>query len=137
MNTNKEQLDLSTLMKYLSFANTPSYLYKHYKENDSIATLSSSYSTDAIVSDFMAIVNTERRTIEDLTLLYSFIIALTFKPTEQVNFFFKQLKDAPLRWAEKIASIYFANNSSEVCDYNIVSENISFQKDLKVNTEIF
>jgi hypothetical protein len=117
MKTIKETININYLSERLGFANTPAYLYKHFKQDTSIYDLSKLYSTTELMSFLKDSFNSSN-SLENLTVLYAIIIALTYKQEEEVKPIFEALKSSSIRWADKISDIYFSNNSVKNFELN-------------------
>src|ERR1700760_2584573 len=93
----KDDLNTSNLIERLGYANTPAYLYKHYRQDQTVYDLSKSYSIEDLVNYLKDNLNNVK-SIEDLVVVYATIISLTFKDEKDVKDIFIALKGSPLRW---------------------------------------
>lgn len=110
-------LDLNNLVDYVGFANTPTYLYKHFRLDDSIANLSKELQVNDLVSEFMLIMKKEVKSLDDVAILYACLFALTLKPVEEVYDIMKAMQFAPFRWVDKIATMYLSNITLDIEDF--------------------
>jgi len=111
------KLNFENLIERLSFANTPAYLYKHYRQDSSIYKLSQENSTAELI-EFLKKALCDVGSISELATVYAILIALTFKKPEEVTDFFVALQNSHLRWADKLAEIYFLNSSIKSVEYS-------------------
>lgn len=107
--TDLNNLDIKLLLDRLAFANTPSYLFKNFQMNSSVLLLSQKLTTEQLIENFKGLKVKHEKTMEEWTMLYAVIVALTFKPSHEVNEFFKKLKLVDIRWADKLSDLYFTN----------------------------
>jgi len=99
-------LHYDALRKWYLFANTPLYLYKHFREEQSVQVLASTYSSSQLIKSFSGVAAQGLNNIDDLIRLYAIIFALTFKDYSDVRSFFENLAEYPLKWSSEIRNIY-------------------------------
>jgi hypothetical protein len=115
-------LNIENLEGKLAVSNTPAYLYKHYRADKSVYELSKNNTPELI--DALRKIFKDVESTEHLAKIYAIVIALTFKPYNEVKDFFEAFKDSGLMWAGKIAEIFFLNNSIENIQYTFnISDN--------------
>lgn len=102
-------LDLETLAETYSYANTPSYLYKHFRRNDTVAALSSEYTPDELVEGFNRAMAEKNPHAGILVVIYSIIMAMTLKEYSQVKSFFDELRECALPWAKELSNIFLSS----------------------------
>lgn len=108
-----KKLDIDSLMEIYMLANTPFYLYKHFKRNPSIIDVSREFTSEELISTFYNIVDNGISDIKALIFIYGLVIASTNKPYAEVHHFFKELKRFNLKLFDEISDIYLstANNT--------------------------
>jgi len=133
----KEIINVDSLIDYIGFANTPTYLYKRFRLDDSVADLSKLYSVEQLLAAFMSRINKEEESIEDLAILYACLFALIFKPVDEVYDIMKKMQTAPLRWADKISALYLSSITLDIddnTDHNY--DRLNFYGEKRNSTEI-
>lgn len=105
----KDILNLKNLLAKFCFANTPAYLFKNFKQDETVVDISKKYTTTQLIDEFIKIEASKDFTFDNLTILYAIIMALSFKPNAEVNSFFSDLPNRGIRWSDKIAYLYFSN----------------------------
>lgn len=102
-------LDLDVLKEKLIFSNTPLYLYKHFRRNESIQELSKRYDSKTLIRIFGNIMMSQNDDLISLVSVYSIIIALTFKEYSEVRQFFLTLDSYNnLKWSRELKEIFFS-----------------------------
>lgn len=102
-------LDVKLLIDRLAFANTPSYLFKNFQMNSSVLLLSQKLTTEQLIENFRELKGKTEKSMEEWTMLYAVIVALTFKPLNEVRDFFTNLGKEDIKWADRLSELYFAN----------------------------
>lgn len=106
-------IDVEKTSQILLVANTPTYLYESFVRNNSIFELHNSFSDQELINFYYREINNER-SLENLTYLYSLIIAIGFYDTaHSVGFFNELKKEKTIKWAEQISNLYFSKVSFE------------------------
>ena len=103
-----EKLDLDPLYKSYLFANTPMYLYQHFREHAALEELAKRVSLQELIEEFNQQVNKEPRTIEDVVTAYALLVAITFLDYKQVISALNNLDLSRLDWGNDITSIFRA-----------------------------
>ena len=109
---NVSALNLEQLGMVYLVANTPSYLYRHFRLDSSIQEVARGSSVEelnAAIKEKLSI-PTERRTIEDIVLIYALLVALTFKDQVEVERSITSIELTTVDWGKKILDIW--KNSS-------------------------
>ena len=133
----REIINIDNLINYIGFANTPTYLYKHFKLDDSIANLSKEYSVQELKDTFMSYIDKDGKNLTDVAILYSCIFALILKPVDDVYDIMKAMQFAPLRWADKISSLYLSSISFDIEEnIQLNEDNMNFSFEKNNSTEI-
>lgn len=125
----KINVNYAFLEEKVAFANTPMYLYQNFRRDDSIIRLASANSTYELQHLLSYLIENGTKDLNNLVLIYSIIIALTFKNPKEVDPFFEKLSDTKIKWAKEISDIYFSNvkmNSDSHFNYKINPQIIQF-----------
>lgn len=101
-------LDLVSLKEIYLLANTPLYLYKHFKRNPSIQILSKKYDLNEIKKIFCWLVK-QPRSIDRLACIYSLIIALSFKLDHNTRLFIMNLSKFKVEWLKELSENIIAS----------------------------
>jgi hypothetical protein len=104
--TTDQQLDYRTLIRDYMVANTPFYLYSHFRRDSSVRTLARETDTGRLVAQVSQLISGGIEDIQDLVSVYASVIALTFKPYSQVREFFSGLDEPEVQWLNDIRRIY-------------------------------
>lgn len=117
----KNDIDFTNLSEKYLVSNTGNFLYKNFRSNSSVLELSKKHTTDFLINQFTYFLNKFPKDEEDMVIIYSIVIALTFHVGEKVDGFFIKLKASNLKWGEKISAIYFSKNNiiTDVRNVNI------------------
>ncbi|MBL7068804.1 MAG: hypothetical protein ISS34_02995 [Candidatus Omnitrophica bacterium] len=105
-------LDTYALREILIFANTPMYLYRHFKQNISVRDLSKRHSSTDLIKYFEHIVKQLPRDLNTLIYVYASIIALTFKESPEAMKFFIKLDEYKFKWTRELKYIYISTHKS-------------------------
>jgi|GEM_PF-1244018 len=106
----KSILNMRELTARYLFANTPYYLYKHFKSENTIEDLSQKYSSEKLISLLDSILKEEIEEIEDAVIIYAILISLTYKPYHDVKDFFKEIRSEQFEWFNEIATKYLSES---------------------------
>lgn len=106
----KNILDISSLEETFISANTPLYIYKNFRKNNSIQNLAEMFDSDYLIKLFNTLVREKRKDLETLIFIYSVIIALTFKDYFKVKRFFSKLDAYRLEWSKELKEIVLTNS---------------------------
>lgn len=105
-------LNISSLKAIYLFSNTPMYLYKNFRKDPSVQELSDKYSADDLIDLFYQFANESDRNVENLVVIYSIIISLTYKEYQQVKVFFETKELYGIEWFEMIRDIFFSTSTA-------------------------
>lgn len=105
---NLKILNLEALETIYLVANTPSYLLRHYRNNQSVQSFANLHSIDELVSeiDRVSSLDISSRTLEDIVGAYSAIVALTFKSSDEIERASNKLSFENILWAEQILYLW-------------------------------
>ena len=101
-----DQIDLKPLIDAYLFANTPMYLYRHFRNNASLQELAERTSIQILVAEYDRRTVKETRSIEDIVVAYSTLIAITFLKYQRALEVFENLGLSRLDWGDEIRSIF-------------------------------
>lgn len=124
------QIDLPALTKVYLFANTPMYLYNHFRGNSSLQLLATYTSIQDLVNEFTARTDKEKRTLEDIVVGYSVLIIISFLDYKRALEAFEQMDMARIEWGVEIKAIYI--NSARVT--NVFRESVKLPVRLFIDT---
>ncbi|MHB0914214.1 MAG: hypothetical protein ACYC5A_02140 [Thermoleophilia bacterium] len=98
--------DLETLSERYMFANTPTYLYTHFRNDSAVRHLSKAYSASELIDEIRQIDSTEERNLEDVVTAYALAVALTLiKPGIALDEI-KALRVMNLNWVDDILKLW-------------------------------
>lgn len=86
-------------------ANTPAYLFKHFRSIQQIQTLAAEMSTKAVVERCRKLASLKKRTMDDELNFYVHLVALCFAPKSEYRDALVDLAESPFRWAKPLASL--------------------------------
>jgi hypothetical protein len=109
---NTSILNQSQLAQIYLVANTPSYLFRHYKADSSIWELARRYSVDELVSAIAEIANLNERTLNHIVLAYAALVALSFKNPREVEAAASRVSFDRLNWAQHILALAKSQQTS-------------------------
>lgn len=115
---NTTGLNFNQLARIYVMANTPSYLYRHYKADSSVREFAKLNTIEGLINIIreVAALTPENRKIEHIVLAYAAIVALTFKNPIEVIHNLADLSLESLFWAKEILSLW---NSSQTTTQTI------------------
>lgn len=99
-----EKLNLNAVLRYYMLANTPRYLYRHLREEPSLASLAES-STPRELLDEITARETSGQTVEDFAIAYALLVALSFQNYGAVVAVLADWQPIKLAWGKSIAAI--------------------------------
>jgi len=102
-------INLETLKKWYYLANTPFYLFKHFREEPSIEKLSKDFNSEELINIYNDMISKINDNDEYIIYIYAIIIALTFKEDTIVKDFINRLDSCKLQWFDVIKYIYESN----------------------------
>jgi hypothetical protein len=87
------------------------YLYTMMRQ-DSYVILLSERDTQNLIDEFNRMASLEMTKQDEVALLYAFLVALSFKPQDEVGQFMKYVKEKiKYEWFSSIAEIYLTSNA--------------------------
>jgi len=98
--------EISILEKIYIVANTPSYLYKHFKREVCVERLASNYNVKELIKHIAQIDRKKERLLADVTSAYAACVAMTFHDVRTVTGLMRQLKFRNIEWVKEIINIW-------------------------------
>ena len=110
-------MDLKSCSKILTdiyiVANTPGYLYDAMRTSPVICDYLSKKDENELIKEFNIRVSTSVSNISEIAEIYGIVVALTFKKGENIERFFKYVKEnIKFEWFSKIAELYLSSKST-------------------------
>lgn len=90
-------------------ANTPTYLFKHFRSIQNIQTLAAKISTKAVVKRCRKLASLKKPTMDDEVNFYVHLVALCFAPKSEYRDALVDLAKSPFRWAKTLVSLVDAH----------------------------
>jgi hypothetical protein len=93
-------------------ANTGPYLYRQMRDDPTVRYLSEKYSSEELANTVRELDSQEQRTIDDITMAYACLVALTLRnqyseASETAQYAFRSL-----RWGDEIVAAWHRNSLS-------------------------
>ena len=134
--------DIEELKKWYILSNDAKQLYSTFRENNSISDLAKSEQISDLIKTYHGITNKSEKTIEEVTIAYAIIIALTFLEYDEASNLLKQLDLSKLEWGTELVDIFNREARSTTFSYGQgVGKKISAFKvvdeENRVNSEYF
>lgn len=93
--------ELQDLKEIFLVANTPSYLYKNFRQNNSINRLSQKYKTQELITYFESTAKSEKIVFDDVITIYALVVALSFKNYDEIKEFLIEMGKYRLEWLDE------------------------------------
>jgi len=102
--------ELDGLKEIFLFANTPSYLYKNFRQNPAVFGLAKKYQTEELIEFFEQFVKSEKLDAESLITSYALLFAISLKDYAESRRFLKGIdRYKNLEWIKELQQIILAN----------------------------
>lgn len=109
--TTKSQLNLATLSDIYAVSNTPTYLYRHFRTDSSVQHLGKIEPTEDLMALARHICTQEGKTLSDIVAIYASLVALSFKPLNEIKD--ATAREIPqIRWASELINLAAAEAST-------------------------
>jgi hypothetical protein len=108
----KEQLDIKGLETFYLFANTPSYLYRNFRSNETVSSLIVHNQLSDLLATYMACTEAENRPIENVVIAYAILVSFTFLEPKDAKAAFDQVDLSTLDWGYEIENLFTASIKS-------------------------
>jgi hypothetical protein len=127
-----EKLNIDNLAQILILSNTPYYLFKKFSNDESVKSLAFDNSSEKLINFFYAYIKRNIKKTEELVVLYSIIVALSFKTKREVSEFFNQLDKLNIKWGNYFKNIYLSrlipeSISSFDLQYKMPSKSLNYK----------
>lgn len=109
--TLRDHLNLTSLTEWYMFANTPMYLYQHFRQDSSVQHLAETVSGKNLCDAYTVIARQSDRLLEDVVCAYAYLAALTLQDYAKARPYIDQLASSPLDWTEDISRIFLAHST--------------------------
>lgn len=109
-----KNLDIKQLTKYYIYANTPPYLYKHFRENQSVKDLSDACTTDELSKSLEELARSKQNNLEDFVAIYAIILALSYKPYSEIKAVLGRIENYEIDWKEDLLRIIEADSTQDI-----------------------
>ncbi len=104
-------LDLEALTESYLFANTPGYLYRHFRRNSSIEQLIKQVPIQVLIKEYNARA-IRKELLKEVVTAYSILIAFTFLDYQEALQAFEKTNLALLDWGNEIKALFVFNTPS-------------------------
>jgi len=112
-------------------ANTPSYLYKHFRSDEAVEKLAKKYSAEDLINFICQVDSDNNPSLRDIVAAYAGSVALTFHDLRVVEAILTDIQIKNLQWFGKVIQIWKDSNVSisviNVCSVPKVIEHEQFQ----------
>lgn len=105
-----DYLNLESLTRITAVANTPMYLYRHFRNESSVEEFSKSATTVELFSYVQELARKRSRTFEDTVLGYAALIAITFKPSSEIRKLIDEHGIPRLPWSYELLEGHLATS---------------------------
>ena len=105
----ENDLNFDELIAYYIFANTPYYLFKNFKNDNSIKDISQKYPANHMINEFNIIYDTESNDIKQKVKIYALLVALSYKEYSETKDFFIKLHINHFKWVKEFKNIIIDN----------------------------
>jgi hypothetical protein len=99
--------DRDRLGRIYLVANTPSYLYRHFRRDSSVIELARATSTDALAGFVREVQDLPERSPTDVAAAYAAVVALTFHDPERVRAEMGDISESALAWIGPILKLWY------------------------------
>lgn len=105
---NLDILNIDALANIYIVANTPSYLLRHFKNNQSVQQFADMHSAEELAEAIARVssIAISDRTMDDIVVAYAAIVGLTFKNASKVEAVTATLDFHNIHWGRKILFLW-------------------------------
>jgi hypothetical protein len=107
-----DSANLQDLTQIYLFASTPSYLYRHFRKQSSLADLARSQPIENLVAEYQNRTTQENRSVEDVVMAYAVLVSITHLPYQEAQAILDRLDLSLLDWGEDIRTIFAATTKT-------------------------
>jgi len=97
---------IEQIAKKYVVSNTPSYLYKHFRQRDEIKELADNYSSEELINLILQIDNKNNLSLKDVVIGYAATVALTFHNLDEVKAATEEIEINKLEWVGRILHLW-------------------------------
>ncbi|MDM8548438.1 hypothetical protein QUF72_00110 [Desulfobacterales bacterium HSG2] len=112
-------------------ANTPSYLYRHFRSDEAVEELAKKYSPDDLINFICQVDSDDNPSLQNIVAAYAGSVALTFHDLRSAEAVLTNIQINNLEWFSKVIQIWKDSNVSisiiNVCSYPKIIEHEQFQ----------
>lgn len=101
-------LNIDALTNVYLVANTPAYLFRHFRNNETVQNFADSHSVAQLASEInrVSALTVPERNIRDIVSAYSSIVGLTFKNPADVLKVLENVEFNRILWGDRILSLW-------------------------------
>lgn len=105
---NFSQLNIKELARWYYFANTPAYLFRHYRSDETLQAFANSHTVDELAEEVVRIAqgDPQTRSIHEIVIAYASLVAMTFKNVREVREALAPHDLGSLAWAHRILNLW-------------------------------
>jgi hypothetical protein len=107
-------LDIQALQDTFLFANTPAYLFKRFRADSSVQTISEGFSDAELIAAFERLAEKDPTELDARVRAYGVISALGLRDAREVKEFFERLGDSDFPWGRELRELYRASSRQQV-----------------------
>ncbi len=99
------QVSLDDLKSKYLYANTPRYLFKHFRSSIPLQLLAIQNQPESLAREYNKIISPDIKSLENIVLAYAILVAFSFLEYSKVRDIYSSLDVTKLKWGEDIKSI--------------------------------
>lgn len=124
----QEDLDFDNLISFFLYANTPHYIYKHFRRNQSIQSLKRKYSIETLINEFLE--NLNNLDLKSIVTRFSILVALSFYDFKDIRTFLSEVDLEKDYFGKKIAQMILNDYVPiETCEFDYIYKKLELEKD--------
>jgi hypothetical protein len=101
-----EKLDKTEIISIYFFANTPMYLYRNFRNMESIKELTKTIPISSLINEFDERTQKDKKSEEDIAIAYAILIAITLLEYRDALATFEKIELSKLDWGIEIKDIF-------------------------------
>ncbi len=103
-------LNTKSIDRVLVFANTPSYIYKHLKQESTVINLLKHKRFDELIADFDELLRMQEKEQEHFILIYAILFAIINSDDPRKSGYLSSLpNNTGIRWLKELIKIHFTS----------------------------
>ncbi len=103
-----DDLNLPLLGEILLLANTPNYVYKNFRRQETVRQLATKYSAEQLIQEYHSRLSRADRLNDDLIVAYAVLVGLTFLDYSKAIDAINKLDMSLIIWGHEIKNIFVA-----------------------------